>query len=252
MGLLEREFLRKYVLFTFVLLGLLVGSAAGNVVLIGRNVSLSFPDVEANFARPIKRSGECGVLYVAEPLDACGPLTNQVGEGSGNPFALIIRGGCTFDAKVRSAQNAGFKAAIVYDNEDNGIVISKFHAFCVDCWLTSWRTFCPVCKQDVRASIANLPASEGTPLLSSGAATPASNAGLSSYHSSMAASPAIHISTMPPGHNQIPGHIHSLVLLIPQLFNLLQCLPNHNQVHSLLSIASLTCIGLMVTHHLFL
>ncbi|URE23277.1 E3 ubiquitin-protein ligase [Musa troglodytarum] len=373
MGLLEREFLRKYVLFTFVLLGLLVGSAAGNVVLIGRNVSLSFPDVEANFvmlpnttvtilvleqfraysltARPIKRSGECGVLYVAEPLDACGPLTNQVGEGSGNPFALIIRGGCTFDAKVRSAQNAGFKAAIVYDNEDNGIVISmsgnpvgihihavfiskasgeivkkyagraglefwiiptidnsawsimaisfisllamsavlamcffvrrhrirreqpqvpyirefhgmssrlvkampsliftsvlddnctsttcaicledytvgekirilpcrhKFHAFCVDCWLTSWRTFCPVCKQDVRASIANLPASEGTPLLSSGAATPASNAGLSSYHSSMAASPAIHISTMPPGHNQIPGHIHSLAFILPE------------------------------------
>ncbi|THU71109.1 hypothetical protein C4D60_Mb08t32080 [Musa balbisiana] len=301
MGLLEHEFLRKYALFTFVLLGLLVGSAAGNVVLIGRNVSLSFPDVEANFARPIKRSGECGVLYVAEPLDACGPLTNQVGGGSENPFALIIRGGCTFDAKVRSAQNAGFKAAIVYDNEDSGVVISRnpvgihihavfiskasgeivknrlvkampsliftsvlddnctsttcaicledytvgeklrilpcrhkfhafcvdcwltswrtfcpvckqdvrasianlpaseeFHAFCVDCWLTSWRTFCPVCKQDVRASIANLPASEGTPLLSSGAATPASNAGLSSYHSSMAASPAIHISTMPP------------------------------------------------------
>ncbi|RWV99585.1 hypothetical protein GW17_00037504 [Ensete ventricosum] len=333
MGLLEHEFVRKYVLSTFLLLGLLVGSAAGNVVLIGRNVSLSFPDVEANFARPIKRSGECGVLYVAEPLDACGPLTNQVGEGSENPFALIIRGGCTFDAKVRSAQNAGFKAAIVYDNEDSGAVISmsgnpigihihavfiskasgeivkkyagraglefwiiptidnsawsimaisfisllamsavlamcffvrrhrirreqpqvpyirefhgmssrlvkampsliftsvlddnctsttcaicledytvgeklrilpcrhKFHAFCVDCWLTSWRTFCPVCKQDVRASIANLPASEGTPLLSSGAATPASNAGLSSYDSSMAASPAIHISTMPP------------------------------------------------------
>ncbi|CAL9110227.1 unnamed protein product [Musa acuminata var. zebrina] len=333
MGLLEHEFLRKYVLFTFLLLGLLVGSAAGNVVLIGRNVSLSFPDVEANFARPIKRSGECGVLYIAEPLDACGPLTNQVGGGSENPFALIIRGGCTFDAKVRSAQNAGFKAAIVYDNEDSGVVISmsgnpvgihihavfiskasgeivkkyagraglefwiiptidnsawsimaisfisllamsavlamcffvrrhrirreqpqvpyirefhgmssrlvkampsliftsvlddnctsttcaicledytvgeklrilpcrhKFHAFCVDCWLTSWRTFCPVCKQDARASIANLPASEGTPLLSSGAATPASNAGLSSYHSSMAASPAIHISTMPP------------------------------------------------------
>ena len=76
-------------------------------------------------ARPIKRSGECGVLYVAEPLDACGPLTNQVGGGSENPFALIIRGGCTFDAKVRSAQNAGFKAAIVYDNEDRGALISS-------------------------------------------------------------------------------------------------------------------------------
>ncbi|RRT47012.1 hypothetical protein B296_00012569 [Ensete ventricosum] len=55
MGLLEHEFVRKYVLSTFLLLGLLVGSAAGNVVLIGRNVSLSFPDVEANF-------GECVVF----------------------------------------------------------------------------------------------------------------------------------------------------------------------------------------------
>ncbi|CAL9085873.1 unnamed protein product [Musa textilis] len=309
-----------------------LGSAGGNLVLIGRNASLTFPAVEANFAPSVKGSGENGVLYVAEPLDACAPLTNEVAQGLYFRFALIIRGGCTFDVKVRSAQNAGFEAAIVYDNEDRGSLISmagnsigihihavfvskasgeilkeysgrtdlelwiiptfnnsiwsimaisfisllvvsavlamcsiirrhhirherprvsnirefrgmssqlvkampsliftsivddnctsttcaicledynvgeklrllpcrhKFHALCVDFWLTTWRSFCPVCKQDARAGIANIPASEYTPLLSSGAATPSSNAGLSSFRSSMASSPAIQISSMP-------------------------------------------------------
>lgn len=76
-------------------------------------------------ARPIKRSGECGVLYIAEPVDACSTLTNNVSQALDSPFVLIIRGGCTFDAKVRSAQNARFKAAIIYDNEDSGALISS-------------------------------------------------------------------------------------------------------------------------------
>lgn len=46
-------------------------------------------------------------------------------QGSVPPFALIIRGGCTFDDKVRYAQRAGFKAAIVYDDEDGGALISS-------------------------------------------------------------------------------------------------------------------------------
>ncbi|CAD5174307.1 receptor homology region, transmembrane domain- and RING domain-containing protein 1-like isoform X2 [Musa acuminata AAA Group] len=329
MGLSKYEPVPKTTLFAFLLLCLLVGSAGGNLVLIGRNVSLTFPDVEANFAPSVKGSGENGVLYVADPTDACAPLTNEVAQGLDSRFALIIRGGCTFDVKVRSAQNAGFKAAIVYDNEDRGSLISmagnsiaihihavfvskasgeilkkysgrtdlelwitptfknsiwsimaisfisllvvsavlamcffirrhhirherprvsnvrefrrmssqlvkampsliftsvvddnctsttcaicledynvgeklrllpchhKFHAFCVDFWLTTWRSFCPVCKQDARAGIPNIPASEYTPLLYSGAATPSSNAGLSSFCSSMASSPAIQIS----------------------------------------------------------
>ncbi|THU61648.1 hypothetical protein C4D60_Mb07t25540 [Musa balbisiana] len=199
MGVLKFEVVGKFALFAFLLLDLLVGSAGGDVVLIGRNVSLSFPDIEATFAPSVKGSGECGVLYVAEPLDACAPLTNEVAKGLDSPFALIIRGGCTFDVKVRNAQNAGFKAAIVYDNEDRGALISKFHAFCVDFWLTTWRTFCPVCKQDARAGISNLPASECTPLLSSGEVTISSNVGLSSFRSSMAASPALQIFPVPSG-----------------------------------------------------
>nr|GMD51060.1 receptor homology region, transmembrane domain-and RING domain-containing protein 2 [Ipomoea batatas] len=44
---------------------------------------------------------------------------------------------------------------------------AEFHAMCVDAWLTSWRTFCPVCKRDARTSTRDPPASESTPLLSS-------------------------------------------------------------------------------------
>lgn len=77
---------------------------------------------------------------------------------------------------------------------------AEFHALCVDSWLTTWRSFCPVCKQDARAGVANLPASESTPLLSSGAATPPSTAALSSFHSSVASSPStnLQIASTPP------------------------------------------------------
>ncbi|XP_075509343.1 receptor homology region, transmembrane domain- and RING domain-containing protein 2-like [Primulina tabacum] len=279
-------------------------TAFGEVVLIGNNVTSSFQDIEANFAPSVKGSGIYGTLYVAEPLDACSPLTNKIDTKMNDtryPFALMIRGVCSFDEKVRRAQVAGFKAAIVYDNEDgdlvamagnsagvkiNAVFVSKasgetlakyagavdteiwispvyensawaimaisfisllamsavlatcffirrhrirrerpqaprvrefhgmsrrlvkampslnftavlednctsstcaicledynigeklrilpcshkFHAVCVDAWLTSWRTFCPVCKRDARTSTGEPPASESTPLLSS-------------------------------------------------------------------------------------
>ncbi|XP_042459442.1 receptor homology region, transmembrane domain- and RING domain-containing protein 1-like isoform X1 [Zingiber officinale] len=333
MGSFKHEIERKQMLTLFLLLGLLVPTAVSNVVLIGKNVSLSFPDVEANFAPPVKRSGESGVLYLAEPLEGCTKLTNEISKGLGAPFVLIRRGECSFEAKVRNAQYAGFKAAIIFDNEDRGSLISniavagnsvgihihavfismasgetlrkyvgyaglelwilptidssawsivvisfisllaisavlamcffvrrnvirheqhrlpnvrefhgmssqlvkampsliftsavednctsttcaicledycvgdklrvlpcrhKFHAFCVDSWLTTWRTFCPVCKRDAMAGVTDLPASERTPLLSG---TTPSTIPVSSFHSPVAASPAIRISAMPP------------------------------------------------------
>ncbi|KAL6515658.1 Receptor y region, transmembrane domain- and RING domain-containing protein 2 [Orobanche hederae] len=278
-------------------------TAYGNVVLIGSNVTLSFEDIEANFAPSVKGSGICGTLYVAQPLDACSMLTNKV-VGKINqtnpPFVLVTRGGCSFDDKVRRAQAAGFKAAVIYNNENGDLVAMagnsagikihaifvskaagetlskyagatdielwivpnyensawsimaisfisllamsavlatcffvrrhrirrerpqaphvrefhgmssrlvkampsliftavmednctsttcaicledynmgeklrilpcrhKFHAICVDAWLTTWRTFCPVCKRDARTSNGEPPASESTPLLS--------------------------------------------------------------------------------------
>ncbi|XP_006649458.1 receptor homology region, transmembrane domain- and RING domain-containing protein 1 [Oryza brachyantha] len=299
---------------------------AANVVLMGTNLTLSFDDVEASFAPGVKGSGFEGIVYTAEPLDACSPLTSKAEKGSPSPFALIIRGGCTFDEKVKNAQDAGFKAAIVYDNENSGVLISmagsssgihiyavfiskasgevlkkfsghtdvevwilpafensawsimaisfisllamsavlatcffvrrhhirrdrprvpearefhgmssqlvkampsliftkvqednctssmcaicledynvgeklrvlpcrhKFHAACVDLWLTTWRTFCPVCKRDASTGISDPPASETTPLLSSAVRLPSQS---SSFRSSVAASPPRPIS----------------------------------------------------------
>ncbi|KAL5974521.1 hypothetical protein ACLOJK_031186 [Asimina triloba] len=256
------------------------------------------------------RSGECGTLYLAEPLDACLPLTNKVvlDDGVTSPFALIIRGGCNFEDKVRRAQDAGFRAAIVYNDEEHGGLVAnvelwiiptfensawsimaisfisllamsavlatcffvrrhrirrerprtsnvrefhgmskrlvkampsliftsvlednctsrtcaicledynvgeklrvlpchhKFHALCVDSWLTSWRTFCPICKRDARASIANLPASESTPLLSSSYASSPSSVASSSLHPLGSTSSAIQIA---------PASFHSSVV----------------------------------------
>ncbi|KAK3230433.1 hypothetical protein Dsin_002314 [Dipteronia sinensis] len=306
---------------------------SANVVFIAKNVSRSFDDIEANFAPEVKGSGEYGTLYLAEPLDACSDLTNdnKVGNFSNksSPFALVVRGGCSFEDKVRKAQKAGFRAAIVYDNVDDGILVAmagnsagikihavfvskasgeilkqyvglpdmevwiipsfensawsimaisfisllamsavlatcffvrrhrirregprasrvrefhgmsrrlvkampsliftavlednctsvtcaicledysvgeklrilpcchKFHAFCVDSWLTAWRTFCPVCKRDARTSTGDPPASECTPLLSSSPGSLSSASALSSFRSSLASSSAIQIA----------------------------------------------------------
>ncbi|KAA8546310.1 hypothetical protein F0562_002951 [Nyssa sinensis] len=331
----------KFLVFLFSCLSLMSCTAFANVILIGNNTTLSFDDIEANFTPDVKGSGKCGTLYLAKPLDACSPLDNKVDspeEGIHAPFALIIRGGCSFEDKVRRAQSAGFKAAIVYDNEDgdlvamagnsagikiyavfiskaSGEVLSKyagetdmelwiipgfqnsvwtiiaisfisllamsavlatcffvrrhrirqrprashirefhgmsgrlvkampsliftavlednctsrtcaicledysigeklrilpchhkFHATCVDAWLTMWRTFCPVCKRDARTNTADPPASEHTPLLSSSPASGASSSVLSSIRSSSAIQMAPALSRSPS-----VSHIQSL------------------------------------------
>ncbi|KAL2520110.1 Receptor-like proteiny region [Forsythia ovata] len=302
--------------------------AFGRVVLIRKNVTLSFQDMEATFAQRVKSFGICGTLHVAEPLDACSPLTNKIvlkTNCTKFSFVLIVRGGCNFEEKVRRAQAAGFKAAIIYNNEDGNLVamagnsdgikiyavfvskasgetlanyagvpntdlwiapsfensagsimavafvsllavsavlamcfyfrrhhsrrertryprvrefhgmssrlvtampslifsavlednstsstcaicledysvgeklrilpcLHKFHAICVDAWLTSWRTFCPVCKRDARTNTSDPPASESTPLLLSSPASVYSSSALSSVRSSLASSSAI-------------------------------------------------------------
>ncbi|CAN0928234.1 Receptor homology region, transmembrane domain-and RING domain-containing protein 2 [Linum grandiflorum] len=324
--------------------------ASASVVLMGDNVTMSFDDIEANFVVPVKGAGECGVLYVAEPLDACSNLSNEVVEirnGNGNsstsssPFVLIVRGGCSFEDKVRRAQAAGFRAAIVYDDEDGGLLVAmsgnsagisihavfvtkssgetlknyagspgteiwiipsyedsawsimaisfisllamsavmatcffvrrhrirrerprssrvrefhgmskrlvkampslnfttvlednctsmtcaicledysvgeklrilpcrhKFHAFCVDSWLTTWRTFCPVCKRDARTSTGEPPASESTPLLSSNASSFASSSVLSSFRSTTSSAIRIGQPSRSPSASHFPSY----------------------------------------------
>ncbi|KAM7278041.1 hypothetical protein ACFE04_005175 [Oxalis oulophora] len=85
-------------------------------------------------------------------------------------------------------------------------MITEFHAFCVDSWLTTWRTFCPVCKRDARTSTGEPPASENTPLLSSTPSSLASSSALSSFRSSMHSSSAIQIGM---GMSQSP-YVHSV------------------------------------------
>jgi len=323
---------RSFPLCFFLVIFVIAQLGACNVVLMANNTTLSFDDVEATFTPVVKGSGVNGALYAAEPLDACSPLRTKAVKGSVSPFALVIRGGCQFDEKVRNAQNAGFKAAIVYDNEDNGVLVSmagsssevdiyavfiskasgevlkkysgqteaelwiiptyensawsimaisfisllamsavlatcffvrrhqirqdrariprarefhgmssqlvkampsliftkvqednctsstcaicledytvgeklrvlpcrhKFHAACVDLWLTSWRTFCPVCKRDAKAGTSNPPVSESTPLLSSAIRLPAESTALASFRSTVGASPPRPISRHP-------------------------------------------------------
>lgn len=99
-----------------------------------QNLSLFLP-VDINVilipAPTMKGSGECGVLYMAEPRDACTELTNKVERlsNASSPFVLIIRGGCSFEEKVRRAQSAGFKAAIVYDDEADGVLVASNDQF---------------------------------------------------------------------------------------------------------------------------
>ncbi|GAB2217542.1 hypothetical protein Droror1_Dr00000739 [Drosera rotundifolia] len=329
----------------YAVFSMMSGLASATVfAVIGKNASIAFEDIAANFAPPVNPTGLYGHLYEADPIDACSNLLNEVKPGgtSTSPFAMIIRGGCSFEEKVRKAQKAGFEAAIVYDNEGDGglvamagnsagikipaVFVSKaageklkkyvgdstikiwivptfensawsivaisfisllamsavlatcffvrrhrirrepsrprvrefhgmsnrlvkampslvfttvlednctasacaicledyrvgeklrvlpcrhqFHAFCVDSWLTTWRTFCPVCKRDARTVNGEPPASESTPLLSSSPVSVTSTA-LSSPRSSHQSSPAIQIAPSSPLSRPSSRH-HSL------------------------------------------
>lgn len=68
---------------------------------------------------------------MADPLDACSSLLNRFGsqETDKIKFALIIRGKCAFEDKVRNAQDGGFDAAIVYDDRENGNLVSSESTF---------------------------------------------------------------------------------------------------------------------------
>ncbi|KAL3641816.1 hypothetical protein CASFOL_012631 [Castilleja foliolosa] len=106
-------------------------TASGRVVLMSVNVHLSFESIEANFAPSVNGSGKCGKLNLAEPLDACSTLANKIVSNTNDTrytFVLIIRGGCNFEDKVRRAQDAGFKAAIVYNNDTSDLLAMSGHS----------------------------------------------------------------------------------------------------------------------------
>ncbi|KAH6764069.1 receptor homology region transmembrane domain ring H2 motif protein 1 [Perilla frutescens var. frutescens] len=114
----------KFFIFT-VLLCYLIDPIFSIVQL--NSISASFSDTPARFTKKLNRSAICGGLRVAEPLDACSPLLDEVedrGDDERASIVLIVRGKCAFEEKIRNAQEAGFRAAIVYDDRRNHNLIS--------------------------------------------------------------------------------------------------------------------------------
>lgn len=66
-------------------------------------------------------------MHAADPLDACSLLLNEFGdeETESVRIALIVRGKCAFEDKIRHAQDGGFDAAIVYDDQDKPNLVSS-------------------------------------------------------------------------------------------------------------------------------
>ncbi|XP_042509822.1 receptor homology region, transmembrane domain- and RING domain-containing protein 1-like [Macadamia integrifolia] len=100
--------------------------SSGIVHIRGKPISVTFVDAPARFAVGVNRSGICGALYVADPLDACSSLQTSFDSEANDKvrFALIARGNCSFEDKVRNAQEGGFRAAIVYDDRDRKNLVS--------------------------------------------------------------------------------------------------------------------------------
>lgn len=77
----------------------------------------------------VPTSGIVGALHIANPPDACSPLVKPTGERANTAasFVLVQRGQCNFETKVRISQEAGYKAVIVYnDQDDHELITSTF------------------------------------------------------------------------------------------------------------------------------
>ncbi|MEN9734903.1 MAG: hypothetical protein RLZ45_2898, partial [Verrucomicrobiota bacterium] len=71
--------------------------------------------VEASFSRPISKVGTLEApLVAAEPIDACGPLSNP--ERLRGAFALVQRGVCPFFDKAQRAFEAGAVGVVIMNN----------------------------------------------------------------------------------------------------------------------------------------
>jgi hypothetical protein len=76
--------------------------------------ALTFPALEANFTGGVASLGPAPLpLRAAAPLEACAPLRGPL-DGA---IALVQRGNCTFEEKIRFARGAGAAAVLVFDDE---------------------------------------------------------------------------------------------------------------------------------------
>ena len=102
----------------------------------------TFVDEPARFGPRITDAGVRGQLFLSEPLDACGPIKSAYEIAGKNSTSIVLiqrgdhgavagggnasdagAGACTFYDKVMRAQDAGYAAAIVFDDEYEGLVV---------------------------------------------------------------------------------------------------------------------------------
>eukprot|EP00249_Psilotum_nudum_P010521 c22586_g1_i1 orf=470-1834(-) len=111
---------------TVVLLLVTLHRTNATVILMSGNTSLLFPSKEANFVPQVHGSAICGYLFSGEPSNACTKLKFNAKsfKGSCSPFLLATRGNCSFETKVRHAQDADFTAVIIYNNEESAELLT--------------------------------------------------------------------------------------------------------------------------------
>jgi len=73
----------------------------------------------ADFGPDVSTAGTTANVVQANPNDGCSPVANLSGR-----LALIDRGNCNFDVKVKNAQNAGAVGVIVANNVASPLVIN--------------------------------------------------------------------------------------------------------------------------------
>lgn len=85
-----------------------------------QEIDKQFNDAPSMFGGSIPSDGIKGFIITAVPEDGCKQI--KPAPKIGNWFALIKRGACNFDVKVRNAQNSNYSLAIVY-NINSSIIV---------------------------------------------------------------------------------------------------------------------------------
>ncbi|XP_064615097.1 E3 ubiquitin-protein ligase RNF13-like isoform X2 [Liolophura sinensis] len=97
-----------------------------------RNETLEiFYDLPAKFGPRLSDDGITGYLVVAKPRNACLPIQPPPSNKSGQIkwIAIIERGGCDFAIKVLNAQNASYRAVIVFNDMSEKLLSMPSGAF---------------------------------------------------------------------------------------------------------------------------
>uniref|UniRef100_A0A8D9FB36 E3 ubiquitin-protein ligase RNF13 n=1 Tax=Cacopsylla melanoneura TaxID=428564 RepID=A0A8D9FB36_9HEMI len=79
-----------------------------------------FHDILCKYGPGLPLTGLTGILAGARPRDGCSKM--EPAPIDNNIFVVISRGNCSYEAKVRHAQDANYSAVIVYNVQSNELV----------------------------------------------------------------------------------------------------------------------------------